>query len=323
MHFRNRRERLLPGPAGPGFDCDWEWTSDLTLPRVFPSAGRKLMRAALSEWPIRLGDPPQHEAAPQPIVSFIVGHRGRARLPHLLATLRSIAGQKGAAVECLVVEQDETPSLCGDLPAWVRYVPLPVPVAGMPYARSWAFNVGARAATGRVLVFHDDDVLIPADYAAQLARLLSDGFEAMRLARFVFYLDELSTSGLLASGEFGARPLLLSVTQNCQGHTIAVEREAYFRIGGHCEGFVGWGGEDNEFYDRCRMLLRLYPWGYLPFLHLYHPPQLGKLTPTAALDYLASMRAVPADRRARCLSAIPFGSPVGPASERNEHVRRG
>ena len=46
----------------------------------------------------------------------------------------------------------------GRLPDWVRYLHTPIP-EGMPYSRAWAFNVGARAGRGEVLVFHDNDML--------------------------------------------------------------------------------------------------------------------------------------------------------------------
>ena len=93
-------------------------------------------------------------------------------------------------------------------------------------------------------------------------------------------------------------------------------RDAYFRIGGHDEGFLGWGGEDNEFYDRCR-LLRLHPWGYLPFLHLWHAPQPEKGKPSRALAHLDEAMAVPREERARRLATVPFGSLDGPLLGRN------
>ena len=185
----------------------------------------------------------------------------------------------------------------------------------MPYSRSWAFNAGVREARGAFVVLHDNDVLAPARYAAEVVRLGRIGFEAMRLQRFVFYLDRESTMRVASGGEegrFHAGGLRLElVRQNCEGHTIAVEREAYLRIGGHDEAFLGWGGEDNEFYDRCR-LLRFHPWGYLPFLHLWHTPQPGKVRPGGAFACLDEAMAVPREDRARRLAALPFGSPGGP-----------
>ncbi len=43
--IRNRRERLRESPDGRGVACDWRWTSDLHVAKVFPSLGRRLHAA--------------------------------------------------------------------------------------------------------------------------------------------------------------------------------------------------------------------------------------------------------------------------------------
>ena len=59
------------------------------------------------------------------------------------------------------------------------------------------------------------------------------------------------------------------------GGSIALSRRVYEEIGGFDEEFVGWGGEDNEFWDRC-LTRRIYPFAYLPLIHLWHELQPGK-----------------------------------------------
>src|SRR2546430_5178580 len=88
MHNRNERVST----DGRGVRCEWRFTSDLHIAKVYPSLGVRLMERAFEQWPIVMADRPAADG-PTPIVSFIVGHRGVDRLPHLLATLRSIAGQ--------------------------------------------------------------------------------------------------------------------------------------------------------------------------------------------------------------------------------------
>lgn len=313
--FHNRSERLLAGPDGRGWDCDWPWTSDLTIGAVFPRAARGLLRAALRDWPVRPASPPPGDGGDSPDITFVIGHRGRARVAALLATLASLSGQEGCASEIVVVEQGSELVLEDVLPSRIRLVRQPTRDSATPFSRSWAFNRGALEARGRLLVFHDGDVLAPAGYGLELMRLVERGFEAMRLQRFVFYLDKASTERFVRDGSAGPdglgtlQPEL--VRQNCQGHTMAIAREAYYRIGGHDEGFLGWGGEDVEFYDRCR-LLRSYPWGYLPFVHLWHPPQPGKFEPGPALEYFEKVMRLRREERARKLAGRPFGSPDGP-----------
>ena len=68
------------------------------------------MARAFGEWPVAFADrPASGEAGPD--VSFVIGHRGLDRLPHLSRVLASIAAQEGAAVECIVVEQSAEPEI--------------------------------------------------------------------------------------------------------------------------------------------------------------------------------------------------------------------
>src|SRR5947199_1494706 len=98
MH--NRGERV--STDGRGVKCEWRFTSDLHIANVYPSLGAKLMAAAFRQWPIVLSDLCSAAALQSaPRLSFVVGHRGLDRLPHLLTTLRSIAGQRGVAMECI------------------------------------------------------------------------------------------------------------------------------------------------------------------------------------------------------------------------------
>src|ERR1051326_70598 len=82
MH--NRDERITTDARG--VHCEWVFTSDLHIAKVFPSTGAALMRMALRQWPVEMRDAPERTEAP--LVSFVIGHRGVSRLPHLLTTLR-------------------------------------------------------------------------------------------------------------------------------------------------------------------------------------------------------------------------------------------
>jgi hypothetical protein len=308
--IRNRGERLEPSPTGPGVRCDWRWTSDLHLPRVFPDLGRRLMRRALLDWPIALSGAAPASAGP-PEVTFVIGHRGQDRLPLLLATLRSIAGQAGVSVEAVVVEQAARAECRGRLPGWVRYLHTPPPDAAMPYARAWAFNVGARAARGQLLVLHDNDMLVPREYARELLRRQREGHEVLNLKRFVFYLSPTQTERVTGAGDLDHAPD--RVLQNAEaGGSVAVSRAAYEAIGGFDESFVGWGGEDNELWERAGTRVR-YPFGYLPLVHLWHTAQPGKederSAPVRRYRELASR---PTLQRIAELAARPWGSERGP-----------
>ena len=271
----NRYETLTPSPDGAGYTCNWEWTSDLHAPKVLPFLGRWLMVRALRDHPIRRSRGTQNPAV-HPQVSFLIGHRGGEREPLLRATIESIAAQEGARVECIVVEQDTESRLAGRLPKWVRLVHTPPPASDTPYNRSWAFNVGATHARSGVLVLHDNDLLVPTDYAREILSRVEQGHEVLNLKRFIFFLSERHTEQVIAADLTPIDLPPASVMQNAEGGgSVAITRDAFDRIGGMDESFVGWGGEDNEFWERAQTC-RVWPYGYLPLVHLWHPAQPEK-----------------------------------------------
>lgn len=312
----NRNERLVVGRDGLGARCDWQWTSCLYAPRVFPRLGRLLMKKSLADWPVVLdGEPARRRDRVE--VSFIIGHRGLARLPHLLFTLQSIAAQQGVEYECVVVEQAAAQEIKEFLPAWVRYLHTPLPDRGLPYCRSWAFNAGARRARGRLLVLHDNDMLVPHDYGRQLWERYREGYDVVNVKRFIFYLSEQHTSRLISRRKVLVDEPPERIVQNLEaGGSVAVGRDAYFAIGGYDEAFIGWGGEDNEFWERARTLA-VWPYGYLPIVHLWHTPQAGKKSrqDNANLSLYEERRKVAPEERIARLRRINIGAVSGPAQQ--------
>ena len=291
----------------------WQFTSELHIANVFPSTARVILREAARDWPIVLSDAAP-ATAERPDVTFLIGHRGRARLPHLLATLRSIAAQRDAAIECIVVEQSNEREIEAELPSWVRYVHTPLPQRDLPYCRSWAFNVGAHAARGEVLILHDNDFLVPERYAAEALARVRDGHEFVDLKRFEFYLSEADSARLFASGRLSL-DVAATIVQNLQGGSVVAARDAYFAIGGFDEAFIGWGGEDNDFWERAEAHGGVYAFGYLPLVHLFHAPQPGKLMgdDAPAVKRYRELMTVPAAERIARLRARPIGAMSGPS----------
>lgn len=305
LHLCNRNEVLEVNPDGPGVHCSWRWTSDLHACGVRPDYGRRLAELAFNEWSLVFSETTENTT--RPAVSFVIAHEGTERVSHLTWTVKSIFGQQNVAVECVVVDQSDQPVVVDRLPPGVRYLHRPRPAGLNGWRKSWAFNQGARAAEGDILVFHDGDIICPAGYAAALVdRMPKNG--AASIQRFLFNLDQDSTESVFSSNIW-PRPFTPErVRQNWEGGTIAVKRDAFLEIGGYDEAFVGWGGEDNEFFDRCSGVGHL-RFGFVPFVHLWHPPQGDKhLTDNQNINRVLSQRlSMPVDTRIRELRQRSFG----------------
>ena len=307
MRICNRNERLTASVDGRGVACQWQWTSDLHAPKVFSALGIRLMARSLQDWPIQFAPAPP-ESSGEVQVSFIIGHRGIPRAPQLLSTLATVAAQRGVSCECIVVEQSVLSEVADLLPAWVRYVHTPVPSPDMPYCRSWALNVGARAARGRILVFHDNDMLLPQAYASEVWAHSLEGYEVINLKRFIFYLTEAHSNAICEGDRHLSAMPAEAIVQNLEaGGSLAMTRDAFFAIGGYDETFVGWGGEDNEFWQRA-LTRNVWPYAYMPIVHLWHAPQPEKAKQDKlSVRQLLELSSIPPERRIAGLVQRKFG----------------
>jgi GT2 family glycosyltransferase len=260
------------------------------------------MRRALRDWPVVMSDEAS-AVSEVPQVSFLIGHRGTSRLPNLLATLRSIAGQTGVAIECIVVEQSKSPEIAGSLPSWVRYFHTPY---DQDYNRAKTFNDAVRFARGTVVIAHDNDMLVPSRYAAEVLARTREGHAFVDLKRFIFYLSEADSQSIFEKRNLNLKAPSI-VVQNLKGGSIAATIDSYLRIGGFDETFVGWGGEDLEFWERARTSGSVYEFGYLPIVHLWHAAQPGKLQGHEA----------PAQRRYFELREVPPATRIAQLRSRN------
>jgi hypothetical protein len=302
----NRAEKLKYSPDGLGVQCEWRWTSELHAPQIIKRWGKKIVEASLQDFPISLEAVKEnHQFSEQPHVSFIIGHRGMERLPLLQATLKTLANQDGANCETIVVEESVENELERNLPRSIRYFHLKIASRNQPYNRARTFNAGAKLARSKLLVFHDNDLLVPRNYTHDLLQKMSAGYEVINLKRFIYYLSELQTSKLLQTNE--CRSLAPeAILQNATGGgSLAVEKDAFERIGGFDEGFVGWGGEDVEFWDRAQVL-KLYNYGHIPLVHLWHAPQLEKNPEknSEAMKRLHEVSKIDVGQRIRRLSRV-------------------
>jgi hypothetical protein len=309
--LRNRIEHLTPNPKGLGVHCDWLWGSDLHACGVLTSLGRRLMQLSIEEWPIKFVD--NCPKFPDFEISFIFSHAGMERLPLLNQTLRSLFAQKDISFEVIVIDQSKVP-VVAELPAGIRYHHLPKTNVPEGWHKAWGYNVGAHLAQGKLLVFHDGDICVPCFYGRELSKQFETGnWDALSMQRFLYYLPRKMTAEILKSDQIRCSEAPERVFQNWKGGTIAISKEAFFSIGGFDEGFVDWGGEDDEFYHRCSAI-RHFTFGYIPFVHLWHAPQPDrKVTTNPNISKILPWRLeIPATDRIKELSIRQFGNSQRP-----------
>ena len=311
---RNRNDRLEPAPGGQGVRLHDQWTSRLHACDVYPLLGRALMHAALKEWPIAMRDD-LRIGNDTPEITVIIAFRGSERLPQLRTVLKSIAASSTVSTEVVLVEQGPR-SVVGNLPPGVRHIHLAHPDDNVGWYKSWAYNVGAGAARGSILVFHDADICTPSGYLAEAARRLDDPtLQTLALQRFLFHLDEPASADFASCGQAARSGRVEMVRQNWKGGTIVIRRSAFESIGGFDEGFANWGGEDFEFFDRATSIPSV-TYGYVPFVHLWHPPQASRaavLARPVESEALTRRRRLPVDERIQELARRPWGQPSAPS----------
>jgi len=270
LRIRNRFEKLGLGPRSNSYVCLWPYTSRLKATEVWPIIGKLLLMRIIRDNIFSYED--ERNDQDRIVLSVIIGHRGEERLDLLLSTLRSLAAQKQVALECIVVEQDSKPTVVTRLPNWVNYVFQEV-APEFQYNRASAFNLGARLAKGSILLLHDNDMIVAEDYCKEIVELVREGYEALNTKRYIFYLNKQDSQRVTQSTKELKDVTPIYIVQNLEaGGSMAITRKAYFRIGGMDEDFIGWGGEDNEFWQRCSTLRR-WIWGFSPVIHLWHKSQ--------------------------------------------------
>ncbi len=274
---RNRGETVWVGSDAESRVCGWEWSSYLTVCQRRPRRGGQLLRKCLEEAPVRLRPLQARGRAPaDPRLSIVIPFRGGERRNQLECVLRSWAGQDREDWELLVVTDRGGTMPLPVLPDWIRLVALDSNDALFPKSRF--LNAGARAARADCLLLHDADIVVPANYAAQLIGRLQAGWDAVHPLRFLFYLDEAETAKFMESDGRSVVGRVADVRQNFAGGSVAVRRTAYWAIGGMNESFAGWGLEDVDFYQRLETR-KLFRGRYAAALHLWHAADRRAFTP--------------------------------------------
>jgi len=238
---------------------------------------------------LRPGDPVDKEAPLSLVIpTFFNTELKRRSLRHLL---RHVTDSRCVA-EVVFVETDGEKHGFEDLAPLLHGLPVQV-VASPPHNRAASRNAGANAARHDHLLFLDDD-MVPHHWRTIdviLSHLLVEGFDCAlfprrQYVRFPLLFDDWHLDrtvqhwreGGLEEDPFLWDPIRhgsrdLPMVFCFPGCFTLIKRDAYQRLGGFDEQFVGWGFEDTDFALRAvrdLRVLNLFRKSH-PFLHIDHP----------------------------------------------------
>jgi Capsular polysaccharide synthesis protein len=206
----------------------------------------------------------------KPGVSVIVPHGGQERLPHLAATLKNLRDCQGVG-EVIVVDMGEAPFAEDLARQWAdKYV---FTYNADQFERARALNIGTPFASYDLLLWKDNDLLAPADFIVKATTELRN----RELDYLIPYTDvsylALSDSEQIMAGvraPQSCRPVKVWRSRyDISGGAGLVKKSFLLEHGGMCEGFRGWGGEDNAWNHKVRVFGRFDVTQHRD-QHLYH-----------------------------------------------------
>jgi GT2 family glycosyltransferase len=204
-----------------------------------------------------------------PEVSVIIPVRNIGRSDSIYTVVNNIKAQRYPKIEIIIVEQDATQNfpIAPAMPVKYLFVPNTKPL--QEFNKSRAFNHAIFETTNDIVLLHDADIIVQADYLARVVNILQD-HDACHIGSRVLYLDANSTAQMCRTGH-------LDKSYNCEravgyfeGGSIAFHKKKYFKIGGFNEVFEGYGCEDCDFFERLKKNTRFFNQRSIDMFHLWH-----------------------------------------------------
>lgn len=206
--------------------------------------------------------------------TVVVPFGGMERLALLDRTLLSLRSQPGVA-EIIVAELGTKPVATATAEA--HGASHLFAASDPPFHKARAMNLGAAAARQDFILWHDADLVLPPNFVAA-ARVEAQQRQLDCLVPWteVAYLSEDDTNPVLAGAEVSHTQQPIGIVRTAEGAVggcVLIRRSFFQREGGVPDQFRGWGGEDNAWFWKARVLGRagMTERGPQRIHHLYHP----------------------------------------------------
>ena len=190
-------------------------------------------------------------------VSVIIPHGGEERLPYLKATLANLRQCRGVS-EIIVLEMSTTPFAIDVARRWAdKYV---FARHQGSFERARALNMGSSFAEYDLVLWLDNDLIVPLDFISRAAAEFRAGqLDYLVPYSRIGYLSSVDSQAVMrgARNPADCQPVNVLRSQDASGGAGLVGRKFLLRYGGLPEGFRGWGGEDNSWIHKASLLGRV------------------------------------------------------------------
>jgi len=183
-------------------------------------------------------------------VIFRFSNRSHRRAENLKIVLRHAL--KRSNLECIVVAMEKDINLADIKGVRKKFVP-------EPFESAKANNIGASMAKTNIFIFQDADIVFRLAYYDMIIEAIKQGNESVRVGENCVNL------GMNHIRRIGIDPGHVqkvvntdfkSCLRDAPGACIALTREAFVRIGGHCELFKVYGWEDCYMRTKVKKLTK-------------------------------------------------------------------
>lgn len=195
-------------------------------------------------------------------ITVIIPFRGKERVPSLKVCIDYIYKQNVEDIEIIVVEEDVKSVL--EIDDRIKHIFLQ---SDRKFNKSKAINIGVMNSKNNFICMNDVDMIMQDGYLERICKVLKIN-EVGNMGKDIYYLDEIPVNDNFI---FSGRQWSDGARFHFHGGNVFFRKDAFLRIGGMDENFVGHGSEDSEFYLRAKRATKFYDIREMFLLHMPHP----------------------------------------------------